>query len=62
MSVGRAQFEFLLPLPTAAAVAGSGAAVSVSSGAAWVVLARAGRVGHSSPFGRTLDENYGASW
>ena len=51
-----------LPLLAAASVAGSGAAVSVSAGGAWALLARAGKAGHSSPLGRTLVEKSGASW
>ena len=58
-SVGRLQFEFILPHMTAAGGAGSGVAVSVS---AWAVSARAGRAGHSSPLGIIMGENDGASW
>ena len=46
----------------ASGAAGSGVAVSVRAGAAWAVSARAGRSGHSSPLGRTLGDNAGASW
>ena len=60
-SVGCEQFEFILPLPTAARVAGSGAAVSVSAGAAWAVSARAGKAECLDPLFRTLDENAGVS-
>ena len=60
MSVGRAQFEFLLPIPTAAGVVGLGEAFSVSAGAACAVSACTGKAGHSSPLGRTLGENSGA--
>ena len=59
--VGRARFEFILPLPTAAGVAGSGAAVSVSAGAEWAVSARTGKAGHLSHLRRTLGEKSGAS-
>ena len=45
-----------------AVVAGSGAAVLVSPGAAWAALVRAGKAGHLSPLGRTLGESSGASW
>ena len=41
-------------------MAGSEAAVSISAGAAWVVSAQAGKVGHLSPLGRTLGKNAGA--
>ena len=61
-SVGCARFEFLFPIPTAAGAAGSGAEVSVSAGGVWAVSACAGSSGHSSPLGRTLDDNAGASW
>ena len=46
----------------AAGKAGFGTAFSVISGDAWAVLVRAGREGQSSPYGRTLSENAGASW
>ena len=37
-------------------------AISVRTGAAWVVSARAGREGHLSPLGGNLGENDSASW
>ena len=55
------QFEFILPLPPAAGMAGLGAAVSVSAGDVWSVLVRAGKAGHLAPRVRTLGENAGAS-
>ena len=61
-SIGCAQFEFLLLLPTAADMEGLGAAVSVSSRDAGAVLACAGKSGRSAPLVRTLGENAGASW
>ena len=60
-SVGCAQFEFILPLPTDAGVAGLGAAVLVSAGTLWAVSARTSKAGHLAPLGRTLGENVGAS-
>ena len=48
-SVGRAQFEFILLLYTAAGVAVLGAAVLVSAWTAWEVLERASKSGHSDP-------------
>ena len=39
-----------------------GVAVSVSAGAAWEVLARAGRAGHLYPLKRMLGKNIGESW
>ena len=54
-------FNFLFPLMMATSVAGLGSAVLVSTGAAWAVLARAGRAGHLYPLGRTLGENTGVS-
>ena len=46
-----------MPLPTAAGAAGSVLEVLASIGAAWVVLAHAGRAGELSPIRRTLGEN-----
>ena len=46
-----------MPLPTAAGAAGSVFEVLASNGAAWVVLAHAGRAGELSPIRRTLGEN-----
>ena len=54
--------EFIFPILTSAGVARLGAAVLVSSGAAWEVLARADRAGHSSTLRMTLVENAGVSW
>ena len=51
-----------MPLPTSAGAAGLGVAVSVSAGAAWEVLARAGRAGHLYPLKRMLGKNIGESW
>ena len=62
LSFGHAQFEFLLPLPTAAGAAGLGVAVLVSSGARWAMSAHAGRAGHLSPLKRMLGKNIVASW
>ena len=42
-------------------MAGLGAEVLVSAGAAWAVSARAGKTGHSYPLGRKLGENAGVS-
>ena len=50
-----------LSLLTAASVAVSEVEVSVSAGAAWAVLERASKAGHSSPLRRTLVEKSGAS-
>ena len=49
--------EFILPLPTAAGVVILRDAVLVSAWAAWVVLALASKVGHSSLAVRTLGEH-----
>ena len=38
-------------------MAGSGAAVSVSAGAAWAVLERIDKVDHLTPLARTLGKN-----
>ena len=51
----------MLPLLTAAGVVRSGAAVSVSAGAACAVSGRAGKAGHLDPLVRTLGENAGTS-
>ena len=60
-SVGRTWFEFLLPLTTAFGVAVLGAAVSVSSLNARVVLELFVKACHSSPSVRMLVENSGTS-
>ena len=56
------RFEFILPLPAAAGAAELVAAVFVSAGAAWLMLARAGRAGQLAPLRRMLGENASASW
>ena len=53
-------FEFLLPLLTAAGVAGLGAAASIIDGATWVVLECASKSGHLDPLVRAMGENAGA--
>ena len=60
-SVGHSQFEFILPLRTAAGVAVLGGAVLVSVWDVWVVLVRAGKADQSSLPVRTLGEKSGAS-
>ena len=58
-SVGCAWIGFLLPLSVDSIVSVSGAAVSVSSWAAWAVSALADKSGHSSLSVRALGENSG---
>ena len=41
---------------------GLGAAVSVSDGSVWAVLARAGKAGNYDPLVRIMGENAGLSW
>ena len=58
-SIGRARFEFILVLLTAAGVTVSEAEISVSAWSAWAVLALAGKSGHSSPSMRNFCDNSG---
>ena len=60
LSVGRAQFEVILPLLTAASLAGMGAAVSLSTDSSLIVLARASLALHLDLLVRTLGELAGA--
>ena len=60
-SIGSERFEFILPLPMAASVAVSEAAVLVSALAAWAAPELASKAGHPALSVRMLGENTGAS-